>query len=84
MNERVFRVVAQVMGVPAESINQDSSPDNVKSWDSLKQLNLVLALEEEFEVQFSQQQILEMLSVALVVEVLKEALNSGHIQASNL
>jgi acyl carrier protein len=61
--ERVVRIVSEVLGRPAASIDDDSSPDNIESWDSLKQMNLVLALEQEFGVRFTDEQIVEMLSV---------------------
>ena len=74
MNDRVFRVVSQVLNVPLAQINVESSPDNLKEWDSLKHMNLVLALEEEFDVQFSEDQIVEMLDVGLIIESLKEVM----------
>ena len=36
----------------AEEINEESSPDTIESWDSLRHMNIVIALEEEFNVQF--------------------------------
>jgi acyl carrier protein len=60
------------MGVPIEMISGDSSPDTIEEWDSLKHMNLVLALEEEFGIQFTDEQIVEMLSVELIVEVMNE------------
>ena len=75
MKERVIKVFSQVMGVPVESINEDSSPDTLEAWDSLKHMNLILALEEEFSVQFKDEEVVEMLSVGLVILVLEG--NSG-------
>jgi len=60
------------MEVPLEQLNEESSPDNVKNWDSLKHMNLILALEEEFDVSFSDEEIVELLSVEIIVETLKE------------
>jgi acyl carrier protein len=50
----------------------ESSPDNITSWDSLQHLNLVLALEQEFQVQFSPEEIEEILSVELAAALLDE------------
>lgn len=72
MEEKVIQVISQVMGVPAAELNEDSSPDTIAEWDSLKHMNLVLALEEELGVQFSDSQIIEMNSVGLILEILKE------------
>ena len=72
MKERVYKVISQVFNVPIEKINEESSPDNIETWDSLKHMNMVLALEEEFNVQFGEEQVLEMLNVGLIIEILKE------------
>lgn len=47
MKDKVFKVVSQVMGIPIAEVNMDSSPDTIAGWDSLKHMNLILALEEE-------------------------------------
>lgn len=72
MLDRVRRIVADVFGLPIEEIRPDSSPDNIETWDSLQHLNLVLALEQEFGVQFSPEEIEQLLSVELVAALLRE------------
>jgi len=76
MKDRVFKIVSQVFEAAIEDINEDSSPDNIDSWDSLKHMNLVLALEQEFDIQFKDEQIVEMLSTGLIIETVKEALGT--------
>ncbi len=72
MRERVYKIISQVFNVPIENINDESSSDDIETWDSLKHMNMVLALEEEFNVQFGEEQVLEMLNVGLIIEILKE------------
>ena len=72
MRERVYKIISQVFNVPIENINDESSSDDIETWDSLKHINMVLALEEEFNVQFGEEQVLEMLNVGLIIEILKE------------
>lgn len=72
MNKRVFKIVSQVMGIPVEEVNEDSSPDTISQWDSLQHMNLVLALEEEFKIQFTGDQIVSMLNVKLILLTLEE------------
>jgi len=74
MNDRVFKLISQVLNVPLNQIKEESSPDSIGGWDSLKHMNLVLAIEEEFKVQFSEEQIVEMLNVGLIIESLKEVM----------
>jgi len=74
MKERLFRTVSQVFGVPLAQISERSSPETIASWDSLKHMNLVLALEEEFGVRFSDEEIMSMVSVELLLNALQRRL----------
>jgi len=72
-NETLLKnTVAGVLGVNPDDINDDSSMDNLHEWDSVKHLNLVLAIEEVFGVSMTEEQSLEMLSFPLIKLVLSE------------
>jgi acyl carrier protein len=73
MENIVFQVISQVLEVPLNEITLESSSDTIESWDSLKHMNLILALEDEFDIQFSDDQIVKMLNVGLILEAIKEA-----------
>ena len=72
MKDRVRQIVSDVMGVPVEEVTEKSSPDTIASWDSLNHMNLVLALEEEFGVQFSDDQIVSLLTVEAMIAALAD------------
>jgi len=72
VKEKVKKVMSNIFQVPIKDITDDASPDTITGWDSLKHMNLVLALEEEFGVQFSDAQILELLNFQLILLTLKE------------
>ncbi len=72
MLDRVRGIVADVFGLPLERVRADSSPDNIETWDSLQHLNLVLALEQEFAIQFAPEEIEQLLSVELVTALIEE------------
>ena len=72
MEKRLYKILSQVLNIPIEQINSESSPDTISEWDSLTHMNLVLTIEQEFDIQFTEEQIIEMLNVALIVETLKE------------
>jgi acyl carrier protein len=71
MQDRIIAVLAAVLNVPAEQLGPDASPRTVSQWDSLKHMNLVLALEDEFGVQFSDQEIGELTSVNAIANALR-------------
>jgi acyl carrier protein len=59
MENRIKKVMSDVFDIDIESINNDSSPDNIENWDSLKHMNLIVALEEEFEIEFDDEAIVD-------------------------
>ncbi|MCG7204953.1 acyl carrier protein [Streptomyces arenae] len=63
-------VMGQVLDVDAADLQDDSGPNQVAGWTSLKHLELVVSLEEVYGVQLSQQDIKAMRSVAAVREIL--------------
>jgi len=70
MTARVARVFSEVLGVSAEQITDDTSPDNTPQWDSMAAMNLVVAIEDEFDVTLSTAEIISMRNVAVVKKVL--------------
>ncbi|MBA5247448.1 acyl carrier protein [Marnyiella aurantia] len=71
METRIKNVMASVFEMPAEQINAESSPDNIENWDSLKHLNLVVALEEEFDIEFDDDEALELMSFSSIYDLVK-------------
>jgi acyl carrier protein len=66
--DRVRRVLVDVLNVDVEQIQQDSSPDTVENWDSLNHINMVIALEQEFNVVFAADEIERLLTFKLIYE----------------
>jgi acyl carrier protein len=67
---RVEKVFSDVLRVPPSSITDDTSPDNTPQWDSMAAMNLVTAIEDEFDVRLSTAEIVSMRNVAIVKKVL--------------
>ena len=72
MEKKLRQIMSQVFEVPIEEITENTSPDTVDKWDSLQHMNLILALEETFNVTFSSEEITEMLNYKLIVMTLRE------------
>lgn len=59
----LIELFAAVLGVVPSELNDDSSPDNLKQWDSLAAMALVAAIEEKFDVRLSTKQIMKMSTI---------------------
>jgi acyl carrier protein len=72
VDERIKNIMASVFDVNVSRICSDTSADALEQWDSLSHMCLVVALEEEFVVKFSSDEIVEMLSFSSIKEMLQK------------
>jgi acyl carrier protein len=71
MTDPLVQVFAEVLEIDPGELNDDSSPDNVKEWDSLAAMKLVVAIEEKFSVKLSTKEIIKMSTVGRARETLQ-------------
>lgn len=71
---KVKEVMAAVLMVDPSTINEDASMDSIPTWNSLRQMSLVLALEDEFGVSFPDEDAANATSFELLSLVLEEQL----------
>ena len=69
---KLKKVLADVFKIEVAAVNEATSVDTVERWDSLNHLNLILPLESEFGVSFSEEQSVEIMNYPLIKMVLLE------------
>jgi len=52
MESRLKTTLAAVLNVDVGQIDDNASPETLADWDSVKQMDIVLAIEDEFDVRF--------------------------------
>ena len=72
MNITLVSVLSDVFGLPGDQIVPELTKDDVGSWDSLKQMDLVLSIEQKFGVSLEIPDIVRMNSVANIMVVLQD------------
>lgn len=71
MEKKIYSVISKILGVPIKDLNEQSSPETIEGWESLKHMNLVIALEEEFDVQFEDDEIVNLLNIKNIIQILQ-------------
>lgn len=66
MDQRLESVVASVLGLRADEICDQTSPETCAAWDSLRHFYLILALEQAFGVRFSSEVIPDLVTVGKI------------------
>lgn len=72
VEDRVRQVVADVLGLPVDRIGLETSHQDVDGWDSLNVINMMMAIESEFAVELDADDAGRLVSVAAIVDVVRE------------
>ena len=51
MSEKLYGIIAKVMDISINEINDDSSPETIPSWDSFNSYILLDELESQFQTE---------------------------------
>jgi acyl carrier protein len=70
--DRLLTLLSKILDIPKESITDETSPDNVPSWDSFNGLMMVSELESTFDVKFTMDEITAVKNVKDIKEFLKK------------
>lgn len=75
MNEvdgNVERILSEVLQIPAATIVDELTMKDVDAWDSLKHMELIVALEQAFAVELTFDEIVAMQNVREIKRVLEK------------
>jgi acyl carrier protein len=72
MNKRLVAILADVFALRESDIHPGLKKADVGTWDSLKQMDLVLSLEREYGIVMEIKDIVRMLSVEEIERVLED------------
>lgn len=71
--ERIRMIVSDVLEIDSERVQEGSQQADLAEWDSLAQLRLVTALEQEFGVRPTMREIAELTSIPAIARYLDTA-----------
>ena len=66
VSSKIRQIMSIVFEVPLEAITDDASSDSIESWDSIRHLNLILALEEEFGITIPDEEVGNLVNYKLI------------------
>ena len=76
MDEHVKSIVADILNVDAGTLDESSGMDNVANWDSLRHIDICLALEQEFDLTLEVEEMEMMITFADIIAVLEEKIST--------
>ena len=70
LDDKFFSLLSLLLNVPRERLDRCSSRKTVEQWDSLKHMHLMLALEEEFGIEFDDEELSKLASAAALLDAI--------------
>jgi acyl carrier protein len=65
-------VFTSVLGIDGGSLDDSDSPDTLAEWDSVAHIQLLMAIEAEFAIEFDPAEIAELISVRMIRDRLQQ------------
>lgn len=72
--DRIRQTMSIVFEIPETEINSESSADTIDNWDSLRHLNLILGLEEEFGISIPDEEVGNLMNFKLIELIINDQL----------
>jgi len=69
---RIQGIFRDILDDSSLCIDRQSSPDTIAGWDSIVNVNIIIAVEEEFGVKFSVDELQLVKSVGNILELLEK------------
>ena len=74
IQDKVFEIIANVLSVNASEITLDSTVGDFPSWDSLGQLNILQSVQDEFEIEFEPEEMMDIEDVNDIIKAVESKL----------
>ena len=74
MDSKLREILANSLDIEPEELDDNASQKNISEWDSFALMTMVAALEEEFKIDLTLEEIMEMQSLQKIKQVLVKKL----------
>lgn len=70
----VIHIISEVFDFPKDRIKGDMTSDDIEKWDSLQQLNLIMAMENKFKIQFDMEDTFKIKNIKSIIAIVESKL----------
>jgi len=69
--EKIIEIIAGILKVDVAQITVESAVGDVPSWDSLAQLSILQSVQDEFDVEFDPEEMMDIENVGDIVKTVE-------------
>lgn len=71
-SKEVKEILAKVLEIDIATIFDNANQKDIAKWDSLQHLNLIVEIEDKYDISIDPEDISEMLSIDKIIEIIKK------------
>jgi acyl carrier protein len=71
----VKEILANVLEIDIATIFDNATQKDIAKWDSLQHLNLIVEIEDKYDISIDPEDISEMVSIDKIIEIIKKYKN---------
>jgi acyl carrier protein len=72
----ILKLISEVLDISRKELSLKSSPQTIGNWDSIKHMDIIASLEEEFSIIFSEEEIFEMMNIEIINIIVLEKIKN--------
>lgn len=74
VKEKVFEIVANILEIEVSEVTLESTVGDFPSWDSLGQLNILQSVQDEFDVEFEPEEMMDIEDISDIIKAVESKL----------
>lgn len=74
---KILSVLTKTFSVKESDLIPELKMEDVDWWDSLSHMEMIADLESEFEIEFTADEIMQMITIEAVIRIVREKISNG-------
>ena len=70
--KKVIDIISDILSIKKKKISNKTAMNNVDQWDSLKQMQIIVAIEDEFKIRFNEDDLIHASSVEKLLKTIQK------------
>ena len=75
LNENIKDILSKILRLRTWEIKDNTGVVNTPNWDSINQIEIIVALEKKYKIKFSQSEISKLDNYSNILKILKKKIN---------
>ena len=72
MEEKVIKLIAEVLQVPASDVTTETEIGELDEWDSLRNVTIIAELQKQFNITITQDMLMDLENVADIIDLVED------------